>query len=80
MPGAKTSVWLGEEQVKAWKASGLSLTEIVKRGLTALDLDDPGPQEADLAAIRTAISEELGASEDRIRRIVREELERISGR
>jgi hypothetical protein len=37
MPGTKTSVWLGEEQYAQWKASGDSLTEIVKRGLAAGD-------------------------------------------
>ena len=80
MPGAKTSVWLGEEQVKAWKASGLSLTEIVKRGLAALDLAAPDPQQDSTEAIRAAIREELDAAEDRIRRVIRDELERVAAR
>ena len=80
MPGAKTSVWLGEEQVKAWKASGLSLTEIVKLGLAALDLPAPDQPEAGTEAIRAAIREEFDAAEDRIRRIVRDELERVTAR
>jgi hypothetical protein len=80
MPGAKTSVWLGEEQVSQWKASGLSLTEIVKRGLAALDLAAPDPQEASIDAIRAAIREELDAAEERIRRIVRDELEAVASR
>jgi hypothetical protein len=75
MPGTKTSVWLSEEQVTQWKASGLSLTEIVRRGLAA-----PDPQEAVTEAIRTAVREELAAAEDAIRRTVREELERVASR
>lgn len=75
MPGTKTSVWLGEEQVTQWKASGLSLTEIVRRGLAA-----PDPQEAGAAEIRAVIREELAAAEDQIRRVVREELERVASR
>ena len=35
MTGTKTSVWLGEDLHSQWKASGDSLTEIVKRGLVA---------------------------------------------
>ena len=77
MPGTKTSVWLSEEQVTQWKASGLSLTEIVRRGLAAGD-----PQEAATEGLVTAISSAVGtlidASEERVRRIVREELERVA--
>jgi hypothetical protein len=41
MPGKKTSVWLGEEELAAWKDSGDSLTEIVKRGLAAPPPEQP---------------------------------------
>lgn len=75
MPGTKTSVWLGEDEHAQWKASGLSLTEIVKRGLAA-----PGQAEASAAAVRAAVREELTEAEERIRRIVREELERLASR
>jgi hypothetical protein len=75
MPGTKTSVWLGETEHARWKASGVSLTEIVKRGL-----DAPDPQEAGAAEIRAAIREELAEAEERIRRLVREELERVASR
>ena len=79
MPGRKTSVWLSEEQVAWWKASGLSLTEIFERGRMA-----PDTGEASAAAIRAAIGEEIAGAEtrsdNRIRRIVREELERIASR
>ena len=75
MPGIKTSVWLGEDQYARWKASGLSLTEIVRRGL-----DAPDPQEAGVAAVRDAVREELAATETRILSGVRQELERIASR
>lgn len=79
MPGTKTSVWLRDDQIARWKASKLSLTELVERGLSA-----PDPQEAAAAAIRAAIGEEIAGAEtrsdDRIRRIIREELERIASR
>lgn len=77
MPGTKTSVWLGEEEHARWKASGLSLTEIVKRGLIA-----PGPQEVAaqtvLDAITAAEERILGAVSKVERRV--EELERIASR
>jgi len=74
MPGIKTSVWLTEDQHAQWKASKLSLTEIVGRGLAA-----PDPREAAAAAAREAVREELAANNAEVRRIVREEIERVSG-
>jgi hypothetical protein len=75
MPGTKTSVWLSEDLAARWKASGLSLTEIVRRGLDATD-----PQDAATAEDRAALREELAANNEDVRRIVREELERVASR
>lgn len=75
MPGTKTSVWLRDDQVTRWKASKLSLTEIVDRGLDAED-----PQEAATEQDRAVLREELAATERRIISGVREELERVAGR
>jgi hypothetical protein len=74
MPGIKTSVWLGEEQHTQWKASGLSLTEIVKRGLAA---GDPESLDEKLAPLLERMDAKPDPSE--VRRIVREELERVAG-
>jgi hypothetical protein len=76
MAGTKTSVWLGEEQHAQWKASGESLTEIVKRGLATRA---PEGTPATAAEVREIVSEEAGALEERLRRIVREELARVTG-
>ena len=54
----KTSVWLDDETGAQWKATGLPLAELVKRGLKA---GEPEPLDT------------------KIRRIIREELERIAG-
>ena len=75
MPGTKTSVWLSEDLATRWKASGLSLTEIVRRGLDATD-----PQEAATAEDRAVLREELAANNEDVRRIMREELERVASR
>lgn len=82
MPGTKTSVWLGEEQHEQWKASGKSLTEIVKAGLAALGLDAPDTgRPATLAEIREELDDALMGVmfEKRLGRIVREELSRVAG-
>jgi hypothetical protein len=50
----KTSVWLSEELAQRWHDSGMSLSELVKRGLDASEGKDP---------------------DDRLRRIIREELD-----
>lgn len=75
MPGTKTSVWLSEDLAARWKSSGLSLTEIVRRGLDAAD-----PQEAASERERAVLREELAANNEDLRRIVRDELERIASR
>lgn len=72
MPGTKTSVWLGEEQYEQWKASGESLTEIVKRGLAA-----PPPERPVTSA---EFREEIATLREEIPRVIRAELERIAGR
>jgi hypothetical protein len=41
MAGTKTSVWLGEDLIAQWKASGLSLTELVRRGLATTNPQPP---------------------------------------
>jgi hypothetical protein len=58
MSGTKTSVWLPGDIAARWKASGLPLAEIVRRGL---DAGEPEPLD------------------DKIRRILREELGRAAG-
>lgn len=75
MTGTKTSVWLGEDLAARWKASGLSLTQIVRLGLDAADRQEAAP-----ADDRTALREELAANNEDVRRVVREELERIASR
>jgi hypothetical protein len=74
MPGIKTSVWLGEEQHAQWKASGLSLTEIVKRGLAA---GDPESLDEKLAPLLERMDAKPDAAE--MRRIISEALERVAG-
>jgi hypothetical protein len=54
----KTSIWLPDEVAEQWRASGVSLAELVKRGLAA---GEPEPLDG------------------KIRRILREELERVAG-
>jgi post-segregation antitoxin (ccd killing protein) len=54
--GSKTSVYLPDDLTERWKASGLSLTEIVRRGL------DAEPQEA---MLRRVLRQELAALEPR---------------
>jgi hypothetical protein len=81
MPGKKTSVWLGEEELAAWKDLGASLTEIVKRGIAAMQ--EAGP-ELDLAGLpaEVRVLRDLVAAipdEEQVRRIVREEIERVAG-
>ena len=75
MPGTKTSVWLGAELHAQWKASDLSLTEIVRRGLAA-----SGEQAQPLTAaeVREIVRDELDAQDDRVRRIVRDEMSRVT--
>lgn len=75
MPGTKTSVWLGEADHARWKASGLSLTEIVRAGLDAIEAPQPAAGDD-----RAVLREELAATETRILSGVREELERIASR
>jgi hypothetical protein len=68
MPGTKTSVWLGEDLVKRWKDSGLSLTDLVRRGLDA-NATNPAPL--------VALTEEaITAVADAARSAVREEFDR----
>lgn len=74
MSGTKTSVWLGEEQHAQWKASGDSLTTIIKRGLAA-----PKTDEVERPATVAEVREIVEAAEGRLHRIIRDELERIAG-
>jgi DNA-binding IclR family transcriptional regulator len=82
MPGKKTSVWLGEDELAAWKDLQVSLTEIVKRGIAAIrEQDEP---QLDLTALPAEIRvlRDLVAAipdEGQVRRIVRDELQRIAG-
>jgi hypothetical protein len=92
MTGVKTSIWLKPESHERWKATGLSLADIVDRGL---DAGEPDPLEEKIerlldgalfseaveARIRRIVSEELGAlpDEDTIRRIVRDAIEHAAG-
>ena len=78
----KTSVWLGDDIAERWKQSGLPLAELVRRGLDAGE-----PEELD-GKIRRLLREEHGpapSTQDpppdagEIRRIVRDELERVAG-
>jgi hypothetical protein len=73
MPGKKTSVWLGEEELAEWKDSKASLTEIVKDGLAARRNRSAGAQ-PDLASIAADIE----ALREAIPRMVRAELERLA--
>lgn len=73
MPGTKTSVWLGESEHARWKASQLSLTEIVKAGLDAIEAQGPGAEDG-----RAVLREELAANNAEVRQIVREEIGRVS--
>ena len=89
----KTSVWLDDETGAEWKARGLPLAELVKRGLRAGEpepLDDKisrlladrlaeAGQPATSAEVREIIREEIDAADGMIRRIIRDELERVAG-
>jgi hypothetical protein len=56
MTGTKTSVWLGEDLAARWKASGLSLTELVRRGVAASETARPGTLTEDtIAAVAQAV-------------------------
>ena len=77
MPGTKTSVWLGEELHAQWKAGGESLTEIVKRGLATKPESGTPVTAAEVRELREELSAKPDA--DEIRRIVREEVERVAG-
>jgi len=68
MTGMKTSIHLQPEAHKRWKATGLSLTEIVDRGLDAAEPESPDDR------IRRILREELSAvpDADELRRIVRD--------
>jgi hypothetical protein len=71
MPGTKTSVWLGEDLITRWKASGLSLTDLVRRGLDA-DATNPAPlvtlTEDATAGITAAVTAAVREEFDRERR------------
>ena len=75
MAGTKSSVWLSEDLYTRWKDSGLSLTELVRRGL-----DAAAPEDTAAETGRAILREELAEQDDRTRQIVRDELERIAGR
>jgi hypothetical protein len=71
MPGKKTSVWLGQDEIDGWQELGASLTTIVKRGIAAMREDVS--LAAELAALRTELQARPNA--DRLRSIIRDELE-----
>jgi hypothetical protein len=78
----KTSVWLDDETGAEWKASGLPLAELVKRGLKAAAPEPLDEKIARLLGERiAAVLERLNAKPDtdEVRRIVRDELERVAG-
>jgi hypothetical protein len=74
MPGKKTSVWLGEDEISGWQELGTSLTVIVKAGIAALREEAAGsqPDLATVAADVQAIRERVDAlpDDDRVKRIV----------
>lgn len=78
MPGKKTSVWLGQDELDGWQELGASLTVIVKAGIAALRAERDGsrPEPGDVAdnirMIRDTIS--VLPDEDEVRTIVREEV------
>jgi hypothetical protein len=79
----KTSVWLDDETAAEWKASGLALAELVKRGLKA---DEPEPLDDKIGRLldeRLApIIDRLDAKPDRQEACdtIRAELLRAAGR
>jgi predicted GIY-YIG superfamily endonuclease len=79
--GIKTSVWLGKDLRARWKASELSLTEIVKLGLDAAERAAKQPAPGDVADNIRMIRDTLSVlpDEDEVRAIVREELSRVAG-
>jgi hypothetical protein len=75
MPGKKTSVWLGEEELAEWKDSKASLTEIVKDGLAARR-----KRAAEVQPDLASIAADIQALREDIPRVVRAEIERATGR
>jgi hypothetical protein len=71
----KTSIWLPDDLVEPWKATGVSLAELVRRGI---DAPIPGSP-PDAVALRAIVREELAVGVDEVRRAVREEIARVSG-
>jgi hypothetical protein len=79
MAGKKTSVWLGEDELAEWKASGVSLTDIVKRGLAAMR-EGAGTPQPDLASIVSRLDGLDGKlSDERLLRLIGRALERLAG-
>jgi hypothetical protein len=74
MPGKKTSVWLGEDELEGWQELGTSLTVIVKAGIAALREQAAASQPdlttvaADVQAIRQRV--DALPDDDRLKRIV----------
>jgi hypothetical protein len=57
MTGVKTSIWLKPESHERWKATGLSLADVVDRGL---DAGEPDPLEDKIERVtRRVVREEL---------------------
>jgi hypothetical protein len=71
----KTSLWLNDDLAAEAKATGESLSELVRRGVHASDPDRTERR------IREIVSEALEdrPTADEVRSIVREELERVAG-
>ena len=59
--GSKTSVYLPGGLAAAWKASGLSLTALIRAGLAAQGEPVPRPGAVPLETVRRVIREELAA-------------------
>ena len=59
--GKKSSVWLSSDLVAGWKASGLPLAELVRRGLEMGAPDRPLDESTLRRAVREIVREELAA-------------------
>jgi hypothetical protein len=59
--GSKTSVYLPDDLTAAWKASGKSLTDLIRAGLAAQDGPVPQLSVAPVDTVRAMIREELAA-------------------
>ena len=56
--GGKRSVYLSDELAARWRATGLPLAEVIRRGLDTIEGTTPGPR-YDIEDIRRVLREEL---------------------